>query len=197
MIMYLKGRLVEKQPTHVVVDVGGIGYGALISLLTYDKLPSVGEDCSILTHYYVREDRHELFGFFSQAEKKMFLMLMSISGVGPKLALSALSGMSIRELKAAILDADIKRLTSISGLGKKTAERIVLEMKHRLDEGDVLEAAGMGETGRADQRIADAVMALISLGYKQNEASRMVRKVVDNEADSLDVEEVIRKALSS
>ncbi len=197
MIMYLKGRLVEKQPTHVVVDVGGIGYGALISLLTYDKLPSVGEECSILTHYYVREDRHDLFGFASDAEKKMFLMLMGISGVGPKLALSALSGMSIRELKSAILDGDIKRLTSISGLGKKTAERIVLEMKHRLDEGDVLEAAGMGEAGKADQRIADAVMALISLGYKQNEASKMVRKVIDNETGSLEVEEVIRKALSS
>lgn len=197
MIMYLKGRLAEKQPTHVIIDIGGIGYGALISLLTYDKLPGVGEECLILTHYYVREDRHELFGFSSPSEKKMFLMLIAISGVGPKLALSALSGMSIRELKSAIIDNDVKRLTSISGLGKKTAERIVMEMKHRLDEGDALEAAGAGDTNKIDQRVADAAMALIALGYKQNEASRMVRKVIEREPGSLDVEEVIRKALSS
>jgi Holliday junction DNA helicase RuvA len=196
MIMSLKGNLVEKQPTHVIVEVGGVGYGVLISLLTYGKLPSLGSECSLLIHDYLREDRHDLYGFASESEKKMFLMLIGINGVGPRLALSALSGLSIRELKAAILDGDTRRLTSISGLGKKTAERMIVEMRDRLDEGDALEST-QSEEAPHDARIGDAVMALISLGYKQSDATRMVKKVVEKQTGDLEVEEIVRRSLSS
>lgn len=195
MICYLRGKLVEKHPAHMIIDVGGVGYKVFISIVTYEKLPSVGEDCLILTHYFVREDRQEMFGFAQEEERRMFLMLLNISGIGPKLALGTLSGLSVRELKAAIVEGNVKRLTTVSGLGKKTAERMVLEMRHKFDEADGLEAI-MPEGAGTDSRIADAVMALISLGYRQDEARRKIMKVWDNEKE-MSVEQLIKKALAS
>jgi Holliday junction DNA helicase RuvA len=198
MIVFLQGVLAEKDPTRVVIDCGGVGHEVFIPLSTYDRLPRKGETCRILTHDHVRDDAHRLFGFMTEAERAMFEMLMDVSGIGPKLALSALSGLSVRDLKAAVVAGDVKRLSSISGVGKKLAERIALELRHRLSESDALEAmAGVEPGAPEDARLRDAVMALVSLGYKQAEARTMVRDAAGGaRAGEMTVEDIIRKALS-
>jgi Holliday junction DNA helicase RuvA len=197
MITFLHGTVVDKQPTRLVLDVGGIGYEVFIPLSSYDRLPPAGESCTILTHDYIREDTHQLFGFVTGAERKLFTQLLGISGIGPRLALSALSGLSVRELRVAVVDGDVRRLSTISGLGKKTAERIVVELRHKMGEADALEAvAGVPAGEEKDQTARDAVMALIALGYRQADAQKMVSTVVRGAERPLVVEEVIRKALA-
>jgi len=197
MITFLDGKIVEKQPTRVVIDVGGVGYEVLIPLSSYDRLAATGADCRILTYDYVREDCRKLFGFMTTAERSMFVLLLSTSGVGPKLALSALSGLSVRELKLAIVEGDVKRLSSISGVGRKTAERIVVDLRHRIGEGEALEAAaGAEKLPEGDLKIRDAVLALITLGYKQDAARKMVMSALPaGGGGDMTVEDVIRKAL--
>ena len=197
MITFLEGTLVEKHPTRVVVDVGGVGYEVLIPLSTYDGLPRTGEACRILTFDYVREDTHQLFGFMDEEDRRMFVMLMATSGIGPKLALSALSGLSVRELKAAIVEGDIKRLSSIQGVGRKMAERMAVELKDRIGDIEGLEAlTGAGAVAQEDGRLRDAVMALIALGYKQDAARKMVTGVLAKSRADTTVEEIVRKALA-
>jgi len=175
MITFLHGKVVEKQPTRTVLDVNGVGYEVFIPLSSFDRLPPVGESCRILTYDHVREDLHHLFGFMTESERHLFLLLMSTSGVGPKIALAALSGMSVREIKSAIVQGDVKRLSSISGIGKKLAERIVLELKDKIGEAEGLEAvAGSEPATPEDLRTRDAVMALVALGYKQDAARKMI-----------------------
>jgi holliday junction DNA helicase RuvA len=195
MITYLNGTLVEKQPTRIVLDVGGVGYEVLIPLSSYDRLPHTDAACRILTVDYVREDTHQLFGFMTGRERRMFGQLTGISGIGPKLALSALSGLSVRDLTRAILDGDTKRLASISGLGKRTAERIVVELRDKIGEADALEAAaGAAEPDATDVRRRDAVLALVALGYKQADAARMVAGVLQDRPAAA-VEDIIKHAL--
>ena len=172
MITYLEGRVEEKQPTRVVLDVAGIGYEINIPLSSYDRLPSVGSSCRILIHDHVREDEHRLFGFSNDAERSMFRLLLGISGIGPKIALSALSGLSARELTAAVVEGDVKRLSSVSGIGKRMAERIVVELRDKISQGDALEALSGSDEEAQDVRLRDAVLALVSLGYKQEQASQ-------------------------
>ncbi|MCE9616631.1 MAG: Holliday junction branch migration protein RuvA [Lentisphaerae bacterium] len=199
MIAFLDGTLVEKQPTHVVMDVNGVGYEVFIPLSSFDRLPAAGTRCRLLTHLSVREDAHVLFGFVTAAERQLFSLLMSVSGIGPKLALSALSGLSVREIKAAIAGGDIKRLSSISGVGKKTAERMVVELRDKISAGEALEAvAGEADVAPGDQTSRDAIAALIALGYRQDEARKMVlaaRRDLPDPAAS--VEALIKKALSA
>ena len=184
MIVFLEGTLVEKDPTRVVLDVGGVGYEVFIPLSTYDRLPLPGAACRLLTYDHVREDIHALYGFASEAERELFATL----DLG--------AALTARDLKAAILQADVKRLSSISGIGRKTAERMVLELKDKFDAGDALEAAAGGpESEPADSRLRDALMALISLGYKQAEAQKMVQGVVKRLKPSSTVEDVVRMAL--
>jgi Holliday junction DNA helicase RuvA len=198
MIVFLDGKLEEKHPTRAVISVSGVGYEVLIPLSSYDRLPAPGEPCRILTHDHVREDDHLLFGFMTEAERAMFVMLMSVSGVGPKIALSALSGMTVRELRGAIASADAKRLSTISGIGRKTAERLIVELKDRLSPADALEAAAAPEPGAEDLRSRDAILALISLGYKRAEAQQMVARVSGQPGTAgLGVEELVRRALSA
>ena len=135
MITFLEGTLVEKQPTRIVLAVHGVGYEVFIPLSSYDRLPEENAPCRILTHDHLREDAHLLYGFVTEAERGLFGMLLGISGIGPKTALSALSGLSVRDLKTAVVEGDVKRLSSISGIGKKTAERIVVELRHSLSAG--------------------------------------------------------------
>lgn len=195
MITYLDGTIAEKQPTRVVLDVQGVGYEILIPLCTYDRLPPAGERCKVLTHEHIREDTHQLFGFMTEAERGMFELLLGISGIGPKLALSALSGMSARELKAAVVEGDVKRLSSISGIGKRTAERIVLELRSRIKPGEALEAVAGGDPQSADNiRLRDAVLALIALGYQQDAARKMAMQALQAGED-LGVEDLIKRAL--
>ena len=197
MITYLNGTIAEKQPTRVVLDVGGVGYELLVPLSSCDNMPATGEECKLLTYDYVREDQHVLFGFATERERRMFTMLLSISGIGPKLALGALSGMSVRELNGAVATGDAARISSISGIGKKTAERIVIELRDKLSATDAFEAiAGADASPKDDLMVRDAITALVSLGYKQNNARKMVKRVLDHDPDVTDVEEAIRRALS-
>jgi len=198
MITFLKGVLVEKQPTRVVLEVQGVGYEVFIPLSSYDCLPARGDFCTLLTHDYVREDTHQLFGFMSAGEREMFVMLLGTSGVGPRLALSSLSGLSVRELKAAIVEGDVKRLSSISGVGRKTAERLVVDLRHKFTPGEALEAIAGGGDGEAagDMRLRDASLALVSLGYKDDDARKMIQAVASKAGDTDTVEDLIRKALS-
>lgn len=196
MIAFVEGVLVEKDPTRVVLDVGGIGYEIHIPLSSYDRLPASGQPCRLLTFDYVREDGHDLYGFMTDDERRMFLMLYSVSGIGPRTALTALSGLSVRDIRASVVRADVKRLSSISGIGKKTAERIVVELKDKLGAGEALESVAEAPATPEGARARDAVMALVSLGYKQADAQRMVRDALVGMKADATVEEVVRKALS-
>jgi holliday junction DNA helicase RuvA len=197
MITFLEGIIEEKQPTHLVLNVGGVGYEVVISLNSYDRLPATGEKARILVHDHIREDAHILFGFMTEDERRVFTLLLSVSGIGPKTALSVLSGMSVREVKVAIKDSDIKRLSSISGIGKKTAERMVVELRDKFTSGEILAASSGAAMDESDVRLRDAVLALVSLGYKRGEAQDMVLKAsaLPSMAGA-DVESLVRKALA-
>src|ERR1700741_2031894 len=156
MITFLDGKLAAALPTQAIVDVGGVGYEISIPLSSYDKLPPVGESLRILTHFHVREDAHLLYGFMTAAERDLFRLLVNnVSGIGPKLALAVLSGMSVERFKAAVVNADIASLSKISGLGKKTAERIVLELKDKLGVVAAWEAASSEHAPTPEQSQAN------------------------------------------
>jgi holliday junction DNA helicase RuvA len=194
MIAFLDGELAEAWPTQVIVSVHGVGYLAQIPLSSFEHLPPVGQRIRLLTHLVVREDAHLLFGFLSSAERDLFrLLLQHVTGVGPKLALAVLSGMSVSHFKSAVVHHDIAALARISGLGKKTAERIVLELKDKVGVAAAWEVAA---TGRHDgaAKVNDAVLALISLGFKQVEAQKALREVHDA-GEQLEIDELVRRAL--
>ncbi len=196
MIIFLEGLLSDKQPTRIELNVAGVGYEVLIPLSSYDRLPPPGEKVKILIHDHIREDQHLLFGFMTKAERRMFELLLGISGIGPKIALGALSGMSVRDLKLAVAEGDVKRISSISGIGKKTAERMVIELRDKLTEGEALEALAGDADHPADQRIRDAALALISLGYKQAEAQKMLQHIGSLLKPEHSVEDLVRLALT-
>ncbi|MEP7014158.1 MAG: Holliday junction branch migration protein RuvA [Verrucomicrobiota bacterium] len=196
MITFLSGKLMTALPTQAVVDVNGIGYEVLIPLSSYDKLPAVGQPIHILTHLAVREDAHILYGFMSPLERDLFRLLVNnVSGIGPKLALAVLSGMSVTNFKAAVVNSDITALSKISGLGKKTAERIVLELKDKLGVAAAWEAATAAHAPTAEQGQAnEAVLALIALGYKQVDAHKAVRELQEK-GEAKSAEELVKLAL--
>ncbi len=196
MITYLDGTLREVWPTQVVVEVHGVGYEVLIPLSSYDRLPQPGQPVRLLTHLQVREDAHILFGFASSEERDLFRLLVTrVSGVGPKLALAVLSGMDVMRFKAAVVDSDTASIAKISGLGKKTAERIVLELKDKLGVAAAWEAASADKAPSAEARAAnDAVLALIALGYRQVDAAKSVREVSMKNKEA-GTEELVRLAL--
>lgn len=197
MITFLKGLLTDKEPSRAVLDVGGVGYEVLIPLSSYDRLPAPGDPVKLLTYHHVREDAQLLFGFATEDERRMFDRLLGINGIGPKLALAVLSGMSVREIKTSIVEANVKRLSSISGIGKKTAERIVVELKDKISAGEALEAvAGMDAASGSDVRLRDTVMALIALGYKQVDALKLARAAAEQAGPDADTGELVRRALS-
>lgn len=197
MITFLEGVVVDKDPTRLVLNVGGVGYEVFIPLSSYDRLPAAGDTCKILTYDHVREDIHALYGFLTAEERRMFLMLLNISGIGPKLALTALSGLSIKDLKASIAQADVKRLSSISGIGKKTAERIVVELRDKLGAGEAMEAiTAQEEMTPENARMRDAILALISLGHKQADAQQLARTAAAGVKPDVTVEEIVRRALA-
>jgi holliday junction DNA helicase RuvA len=194
MIAFLDGELAEAWPTQVIVSVHGVGYLAQIPLSSFEHLPSVGQRVRLLTHLVVREDAHLLFGFLSSAERDLFrLLLQHVTGVGPKLALAVLSGMSVSQFKSAVVHQDIAALARISGLGKKTAERIVLELKDKVGVAAAWEVAAAGRQDGAG-KVNDAVLALISLGFKQVEAQKALREV-HGTGEQLETDELVRRAL--
>lgn len=197
MITHLAGKLLAALPTQAVVDVGGVGYEVLIPLSSYDRLPAVGQPVHVLTHLHVREDAHVLYGFMSTAERDLFRLLVNnVSGIGPKLALAVLSGMSVGNFKNAVVNGDVASLAKISGLGKKTAERIVLELKDKLGVAAAWEAASAthAPTPEAEQA-NEAVLALIALGYKQVEAHKAVRELQEKQPEIKSAEELVKLAL--
>lgn len=197
MITFLQGTLAEKSPSRAVMNVGGVGYEVHIPLSSYDRLPPVEAPVKLLTYHHVREDAHQLFGFMSDEERDMFDRLLSVSGIGPKLALAVLSGLSVREIKVSLIGADVKRLSGISGIGKKTAERMVVELKDKISAGEALEAtSGDDMKNEGDVRLRDTVMALIALGYKQADAMNMAREAAEKAGPKAGVEELIRRALA-
>lgn len=188
MISFLNGKLAESAPTSIVVDVNGVGYAVFIPLSSYDKLPPRGADVRILTYHHVnaQDGTQQLFGFATPEEREMFLLLIGVSGIGPRLACNILSSASISRLRNAIAAGDTRALSSLRGIGKKTAERLVLELKDKL---------GATVKPPAEARLADAVSALVSLGYKESEAHRRVSAVAAKLDANAGLEELVRAAL--
>ena len=196
MITFLKGTLEDALPTKVVIEVNGVGYELLIPLSSFEKLPGLGEAVVLKTQLVVREDSQTLYGFATEDERDMFKMIQSVSGIGPRLALNVLSGMAVDSFKLAIGSGDVKRLSSINGIGKKTAERMVLELKDKVDHlhGDLPTALGQ-VPGDLDKSISDTVAALEALGSKSVEAQKSAQAAKAMLGDQASVEELVRAAL--
>jgi Holliday junction DNA helicase RuvA len=196
-ITFLHGKLIEVLPTQVTIDVQGVGYEALIPLSSYDKLPNSGQEVHLLTHLAIREDAHVLYGFMTSAERDLFrLLINTVSGIGPKIALNVLSGMNVVAFRGAVANADVKSLSSISGVGKKTAERIVVELRDKVGHAGAWEASSAARSLSPDeQKINDAVLALMALGFKQVEAHDSVKAAVDKLGPKAGVEDLVRAGL--
>jgi Holliday junction DNA helicase RuvA len=194
MITFLEGLLEEKQPGRAVLNVGGVGYEVHVPLSSFDRLPPEGSKTRILIYHHITDVSQVLFGFATGEERRMFTLLLGVSGVGPKIAVAALSGLSVRELKTALIESDVKRLSSISGIGKKTAERIIVELRDKFSAGEALETLAAPDEAPGDHRLRDAAMALIALGYKQDDARKMVKAIKLEAATS--VEDIVRMALT-
>lgn len=188
MIGRISGTLLEKNPPQVTVDVGGVGYDIDVPMSTFYNLPRIGDKVALFTHLVVREDAHLLYGFGSEVERVTFRQLLKISGVGPKVALAVLSGMSVNDLAEAVATQEAGRLTKVPGIGKKTAERLLLELKDKL-KVDVRIAVGGGDA--APSSSADILNALISLGYNEKEALFAIKGLPKDVA----VSDGIRQAL--
>src|SRR5256886_12353021 len=197
MITFLHGKLIETLPTQVIVEVNGVGYEVLIPLSSYDKLPQAGQELKLLTHLVVREDAHTLYGFMTSAERELFRMLINtVSGIGPKIALNILSGINVTAFRGAVANGDVKALSQISGVGKKTAERIVVELKDKIGAPGAWEASSARRgLSPEDQKINDAVLALIALGFKQVEAHDSVRTALNALGSQATVEDLVRASL--
>ena len=196
MIASLTGVLQYKSPTEILIDVHGVGYIVSIPLSTFEKLGDVGSPLSLLTYFHVREDALQLYGFFSDEERRLFKLLISVSGIGPKIAQSILSGMDVEELKSHLLNGNVTALTAIPGVGKKTAERLILELRDKVGKSImVAESTTVGERASAAIR-AEALQALTSLGYNLQIAEKSIRLVLkETEGSIISLEELIKRAL--
>lgn len=200
MIGRIQGKIIEKQPPQLLVDVQGVGYEIGAPMSTFYQLPNLGEMVTLHTHLVVREDAQLLYGFASVSERSLFRTLIRINGVGAKLALTILSGMNAHEFISCVQDSDAAALVRLPGVGKKTAERLIVELRDKLKDQLPEEGSGSGLSGSAGANapasspVADAVSALIALGYKASEASRMVRVI---ETTDLNTEDIIRLSLQA
>ncbi|HVC28846.1 MAG TPA: Holliday junction branch migration protein RuvA [Gammaproteobacteria bacterium] len=190
MIGFLRGLILHRQPPHLLVDVHGVGYEVEAPMSTFYDLPETGAEVLLYTHLVVREDAHILFGFGTETERRLFRALIRVNGVGPRLALTILSGVSVDSFVRSVRDNDTLALTRLPGIGKKTAERLVVEMRDRLDEAGGNRGAGMAEMNPREE----ALSALVSLGYKPQEASHMLQAIPETGISS---EEFIRRALQN
>ena len=196
MIAFLKGILIEALPTQVVIDVNGVGYEVLIPLSSFEKLPKSGDELTLLTHLAIRDDAHILYGFSTETERDLFRQLIRhVTGIGPKIALNVLSGTTPASFRAAVSNGDVKALSGISGVGKKTAERIVVELKDKLGDLELGEMNGVKSTSIEDQKIADAVAALEALGSKPKDAQEAIRMAITMLGADKPVDELVRAAL--
>jgi Holliday junction DNA helicase RuvA len=201
MIAYLSGKLLEKQATSVIIEVGGVGYEVTIPLSTFYELGEEGADVSLRIYTHVREDALQLFGFKSEREKQLYLKLISVQGIGAKSGISMLSGMSAEEIVTAIRTDNLARLTSIPGVGRKTAERLVIELRDKLNEftaQSALERAASGTSAQAeapaDAVYDDAISALVNLGYQRAAAEKALKQAMQ-EGTEMSVQKLLRRSL--
>jgi len=198
MISFLRGTVVELLPMRLVIEAGGVGYDVHIPLSTYDRLPQPGAEAKVLTHLVVREDAHILYGFASAEERDLFLLLVNnVTGIGPKLALAVLNGATPVMFRGLVVAGDIASMSKIKGVGKKTAERIIVELRDKVGVSAAWEAASaqQGLTPE-EQHLNDAVLALIALGYKQAEAHKTVKAISDARPKAT-LEELVKEALKT
>ena len=196
MIAYLNGMLAEKDIAKVVVECGGVGYEAAIPVSTFDRLPAEGEQVKLYTHHEVREDAQLLFGFGTKQERDMFRLVTTVSGVGPKLALAVLSGMTVGDLQLAVSQGDSKRLATVKGIGRKTAARIVVELRDKINPIEALANATAETSKEQGAVLRDAMLALAALGFGEDVARAKVQAVLEEDPGLSDVEAVLKKALS-
>ncbi|MHB8931531.1 MAG: Holliday junction branch migration protein RuvA [Melioribacteraceae bacterium] len=190
MIGYLHGKIISKKPTKLLIDVNGVGYIVNISITTFEKIADK-EEASLFTYLSVRESAMDLFGFYTMAEKEMFELLIGVSGIGPKSAQSILSGIQIEDLKDALKSGNVSRLISIPGIGRKTAERMVIELRDKVEPVvEIIDGVSFSKSSVS----SDAIAALVNLGYNQKVAERMVRAISDKSPD-VSIEELIKEAL--
>jgi Holliday junction DNA helicase RuvA len=196
LIAYLEGKLIEKNPTHLILDVAGVGYSVNIPVSSYANIGEIGEIIKILTYQHVREDELKLYGFSTKPEKDLFELLISVNGVGPKVALGILSSISVEDFQRSVLEEDLDVLTHISGVGKKIAQRLIVELKEKLTKIDLRLEKGVEVKERIGVSIEDeAVSALVSLGYNKFDARKAIEKANSESEESLPIEELIKKAL--
>ncbi|MEE9444797.1 MAG: Holliday junction branch migration protein RuvA [Cocleimonas sp.] len=198
MIGRLRGTVLHKQAPDLLLDVGGVGYELLASMTTFIDLPEINSEVILFTHLIVREDAHTLYAFSSEKERALFRLLLKVNGVGPKMALAIVSGMTANEFATRIHSGDVSGLTKLPGVGKKTAERLIIEMRDRLPEPSELQESDDISVQSAPRKLEDeAVAALLALGYKPAQASKMVSSSLKNSDTSLSVEEIVRNALKA
>ena len=193
MIAFLRGRVADALPHSIVVDVGGVGYEAMVPLSTYDALnPQRGEQITLKTHLHIRENAQTLYGFATDEERDIFRLLVErVSGIGPSTAIAILSGLRVAEFKQAVVEGDARTIARAKGVGKKTAERVVLELKDKVGLASTWEAQQQGSTSQA---AADAELALVALGFKQSEARKALTPILEQKPQA-EAEELIREAL--
>lgn len=196
MIAFLKGKLIHKDPTFVIIDVNGVGYHAHVSLQTFSEIKNQ-ENILLYTHLSIREDAHVLFGFSKEAEKKMFQMLISVNGVGPSTAIVMLSYMSIDELKSAIVHDDATTLQKIKGIGGKTAQRVIIELKDKLKKDSFEEIIPSGTGVRHNTLRNEALSALTTLGINKGAAEKSIDGVLKKSGNTLTLEDLVKQALKN
>lgn len=197
MIALLSGKIAHKGVSHIVVEVQGIGYRVFIPLTTFYELPEMGETVTLHIHTSVRDDAINLFGFYSRQERELFQLMISVSGIGPKVAMNILSGISSSELLEAISAGNLARLVTIPGIGKKMAERLILELREKVKKKISMEAAGAADARRKinDEMMEDVLSALVNLGYKTNAARDALTKAASDAGDQLVMDQLLKKTL--
>ena len=196
MIAYVSGTVVHKDPAYAIIDVNGLGYEVKISLQTYAALPETGVRCKLVTYLSIREDAHVLFGFWAEEEKKLFLDLIGVSGVGPSTALVMLSSLSFEEIMKGIADEDVRLIQSIKGIGSKTAQRVILELKDKMRKEAISLNADFRTSDGAPARVrSEALAALVTLGIPKATAEKSIDIIIKREDSAITVEQLIKLAL--
>lgn len=195
MIAYVNGTVTYKDPAYAIIDVNGIGYEVRISLQTYTALPDKGERCKLVTYLNIREDAHVLYGFWGTDEKRLFLDLVGISGIGPSTALVMLSSLSSNEIRQGIVDEDLRLIQSIKGIGSKTAQRVILELKDKLRKEEFVTVDGKANASQPNTLRSEALAALVTLGIPKATAEKSLDTIIKREGQVISVEQLIKLAL--
>ena len=196
MIAFIKGKLAVKEPTHVITETSGIGYWINISLITFGKIKDE-ENCSLHTYLHVKEDALTLYGFYSESEKKLFMQLITISGIGPSTGLMMLSSLSPSEIIEAILGEDVARIQSVKGIGLKTAQRVILELKDKLRKDPLIDSDNDISPNMGNNQCEEALSALVTLGINKNAALKSINSVLRKSGNNITLEELIKLSLQA